>query len=124
MDFVCNADCAVGIRLCVHSPGGQPGPLRDRHRGRGIGLDFLRLGDLVGQVVAIGFDGNQDLQNFVKDGTLAGIVVQGSYQMGEKGVETVTKLINKEKVEKFVDTGVVVVTKDNIEKPEAKNVLY
>ncbi len=28
------------------------------------------------------------------------------------------------KVEKFVNTGVVMVTKDNIEKPEAKNVLY
>lgn len=44
--------------------------------------------------------------------------------MGEKGVETVAKLIGKEKADKFVDTGVVVVTKDNIEKPEAKNVLY
>jgi ribose transport system substrate-binding protein len=77
-----------------------------------------------GKVVGIGFDGTQDLQGFVKDGTLAGIVVQGSYQMGEKGIETVSKLIKKEKVEKFVDTGVVVVTKDNIEKPEAKNVLY
>jgi ribose transport system substrate-binding protein len=32
--------------------------------------------------------------------------------------------MKKEKVEKFVDTGVVVVTKDNIDKPEAKNVLY
>jgi ribose transport system substrate-binding protein len=75
-------------------------------------------------VVAIGFDGNQDLQEFVKDGTLAGIAVQGSFQMGELGVQTVLKAVNKEKVEKFVDTGVVVVTKDNIEKPEAKNVLY
>src|SRR5690606_13387106 len=77
-----------------------------------------------GQVVAGGFDGNQDLQEFVKDGTLAAIAVQGSFQMGELGVQTVTKIINKEKVEKFVDTGVVVVTKDNIDKPEAQNVLY
>ena len=44
--------------------------------------------------------------------------------MGELGIDTVTKLIDKEKVEKFVDTGVVIVTKDNIDKPEAKNVLY
>lgn len=84
----------------------------------------LKQSGKAGQVVAIGFDGNQDLQEFVKDGTLAGIAVQGSFQMGELGIETVTKLINKEKVEKFVDTGVVIVTKDNIDKPEAKNVLY
>ncbi|KKX31936.1 ABC transporter substrate-binding protein [Rhizobium sp. LC145] len=84
----------------------------------------LKQSGKAGQVVAIGFDGNQDLQEFVKDGTLAGIAVQGSFQMGELGIQTVKKVIGKEKVEKFVDTGVVVVTKDNIDKPEAKNVLY
>ncbi|WP_183187775.1 ABC transporter substrate-binding protein, partial [Ancylobacter tetraedralis] len=77
-----------------------------------------------GKIVAIGFDGNQDLQEFVKDGTLSAIVVQGSFQMGDLGVKTVSKLIKKEKVEKFVDTGAVVVTKANIDLPEAKNVLY
>ncbi|MBP1842078.1 ribose transport system substrate-binding protein [Rhizobium petrolearium] len=84
----------------------------------------LKQSGKAGKVVAIGFDGNQDLQEFVKDGTLAAIAVQGSFQMGELGIQTVLKVMNKEKVEKFVDTGVVVVTKDNIDKPEAKNVLY
>ncbi len=40
-----------------------------------------------GKIVAVGFDGNQDLQEFVKDGTLTAIVVQGSFQMGDLGVE-------------------------------------
>jgi len=84
----------------------------------------LKQSGKAGKVVAIGFDGNQDLQEFVKDGTLSAIAVQGSFQMGELGVKTVLQSLNKEKVEKFVDTGVVVVTKDNIDKPEAKNVLY
>lgn len=84
----------------------------------------LKQSGKAGQVVAVGFDGNQDLQEFVKDGTLAAIAVQGSFQMGELGIQTVTKVINKEKVEKFVDTGVVIVTKDNIDQPEAQNVLY
>jgi ribose transport system substrate-binding protein len=77
-----------------------------------------------GKLVAVGFDGNQDLQEFVKDGTLSTIVVQGSFQMGDFGVRTVSKLIKKEKVEKLVDTGAVVVTSKNIDQPEAKNVLY
>ncbi|WP_062218004.1 MULTISPECIES: ABC transporter substrate-binding protein [unclassified Aureimonas] len=77
-----------------------------------------------GKVVGIGFDGNEDLQKFVKDGTLAAIAVQGSFQMGELGTQTIAKLLKKEKVEKFQDTGVVLVTKENIDKPEAKNVLY
>jgi ribose transport system substrate-binding protein len=77
-----------------------------------------------GKVVAVGFDGNQDLQNFVKDGTLLATAVQGSYQMGSMGVKTVASIIEGKQAPKFVNTGVVMVTKQNIDKPEAKNVLY
>lgn len=77
-----------------------------------------------GKIVAVGFDGNSDLQNFVRDGTLDGIVVQSSYQMGYKGVDTIGKLIKGEKVKKVIDTGVVYVTKENIDSEEAKAVLY
>ena len=77
-----------------------------------------------GKVVAVGFDGNADLQGFVKNGTLDATAVQGSYQMGFLGVKTVASIIGKQAVQKNLDTGVVLVTKDNIDKPEAKNVLY
>ncbi|MCB8839802.1 ABC transporter substrate-binding protein [Aurantimonas sp. VKM B-3413] len=77
-----------------------------------------------GQIVALGFDGNADLQAMIKDGTLDAIAVQGSYQMGEKGVDTVIDLIEGKTVEPYVNTGVVIVTKDNIDSPEAQNVLY
>jgi ribose transport system substrate-binding protein len=89
----------------------------------GMGRAIKQAGK-AGKITAIGFDGNQDLQEFVKDGTLNATIVQGSYQMGEKGIDTLLKILAKEKVEKVIDTGVVVVTKDNIDKPEAKNVLY
>ena len=89
----------------------------------GMGRALQQSGK-AGKVAAIGFDGNVDLQNFVKDGTIAAIAVQGSYQMGNMGVKTVIDAINGKSVPKFVNTGVVMVTKQNIEKPEAKNVLY
>lgn len=89
----------------------------------GMGRALVQSGK-AGKVVAIGFDGNEDLQKFVKDGTLEAIAVQGSYQMGYLGVKTVADAIAGKKVAKFVDTGVVIVTKGNIDKPEAKNVLY
>lgn len=77
-----------------------------------------------GKLVAVGFDGNQDLQNFVRDGTLEGIVVQSSYQMGYKGVTAIKDVIDGKKIEKFIDTGVVFVTKDNIDSKQAQGVLY
>jgi ribose transport system substrate-binding protein len=89
----------------------------------GMGRALAQSGK-AGKVVAVGFDGNEDLQGFIKDGTLDATAVQGSYQMGELGVKTVIKLIEKQSVQKNLDTGVVLVTKANIDKPEAKNVLY
>jgi ribose transport system substrate-binding protein len=89
----------------------------------GMARAIKQLG-YAGKIVAIGFDGNTLLQNFVRDGTLDGILVQSSYQMGFKGVTTVDAIINKQKVEKFIDTGVIFVTKMNIDSAEAKAVLY
>jgi ribose transport system substrate-binding protein len=84
----------------------------------------LKQSGKAGKLVAIGFDGNQDLQNFVRDGTLEGIAVQGSYQMGYKGIQTVVNVVEHKHVAKDIDTGVVMVDKQNLDSPEAKNVLY
>jgi len=89
----------------------------------GMGRALVQSGK-AGKVVAIGFDGNADLQGFVKDSTLAAIAVQSAYQMGALGVKTAVDVLDKKPVPKFRDTGVVMVTKTNIDTPEAKNVLY
>ncbi len=89
----------------------------------GMGRAIQQAGK-AGQIVAIGFDGNEDLQAFVKDGTLYGTLVQGSFQMGDLGVKAVLDIIAGKPVEAQIDTGVVFVTKENIDLPEAKNVLY
>ena len=89
----------------------------------GMGRALVQSGK-AGKVVAIGFDGNADLQGFVKDGTITAIAVQSAYQMGALGVKTAVDVLNKKTVPKFRDTGVVMVTKTSIDTPEAKNVLY
>ncbi|MEM5501666.1 ABC transporter substrate-binding protein [Ahrensia kielensis] len=89
----------------------------------GMGRAIEQAGK-AGQLTAIGFDGNADLQDMVKSGTLLATAVQGSFQMGELGVNAVIDLLAGEKVTDFIDTGVVMVTKENIDSPEAQNVLY
>jgi ribose transport system substrate-binding protein len=89
----------------------------------GMGRAIVQAGK-AGKIVAVGFDGNKDLQDFVRDGTLDAIAVQGSYQMGELGVKAIGEILAGNTVEKFINTGVVIVTKDNIDAPEAQNVLY
>ncbi len=89
----------------------------------GMGRALVQSGK-AGKVVAIGFDGNGDLQNFVKDGTIEAIAVQSAYMMGNLGVKTAVEVIQGHTVPKFRDTGVVMVTKKNVDSVEAKNVLY
>ncbi|HEY9023578.1 MAG TPA: ABC transporter substrate-binding protein [Burkholderiaceae bacterium] len=89
----------------------------------GMGRALVQAGK-AGKVAAIGFDGNGDLQGFVKDGTIEAIAVQSAYQMGNLGVKTAVDVSQGKTVPKFLDTGVVMVTKKNIDSAEAKNVLY
>ncbi|MCG9789665.1 substrate-binding domain-containing protein [Vibrio mediterranei] len=77
-----------------------------------------------GKIVAVAFDGNSDIQQFIRDGVLDGAVVQSSYGMGNMGVETVSQILSGKKVASYIDTGVVYVTKDNIDSDKAKAVLY
>jgi ribose transport system substrate-binding protein len=90
--------------------------------GMGRAIATAKLG---GKIVAIGFDGNSVLAGFVKDGTLQAIAVQSSYNMGYLGVKTAYDVaFGGKTVPAYVDTGFIIVTQDNIDKPEAKNVLY
>ncbi len=89
----------------------------------GMGRAIEQAGK-AGQLTAIGFDGNADLQDMVKSGTLLSTAVQGSFQMGELGVNAIADILAGKEVTSFIDTGVVMVTKDNIETPVAQNVLY
>jgi len=90
--------------------------------GMGRAIAQAKLG---GKIVAIGFDGAPQLQAFIKDGTLQAIAVQSSYGMGYLGVKTAYDAsIGKKTVPATVDTGFIMVTKDNIDSTEAKNVLY
>jgi ribose transport system substrate-binding protein len=89
----------------------------------GMGRALAQAGK-AGKVVAVGFDGNSDLQGFVKDGTIEAIAVQSAFEMGKLGVKTVAEIVDGKKVPAFRDTGVLMVNKKNIDTPAAKNVLY
>lgn len=89
----------------------------------GMGRALVQSGR-AGTLTAIGFDGNEDLQQFVRDGVLEATAVQGSFQMGEKGVQTVIDILNGEEVESFINTGVVLVDESNVDSDTAQNVLY
>lgn len=90
----------------------------------GMGRAIAQAG-LSGKIVAVGFDGNGVMQGFIKDGTLSSMCVQSSYKMGYLGVKYAYDVaIGKKKIDARIDTGFLMVDKDNIDTQDAKNVLY
>jgi ribose transport system substrate-binding protein len=86
------------------------------------GNDDMALGalravkDKKASVSIIGTDGTVEAVQSVLDGGLTGTIAQSPYDMGYKGVEGAVKVIKGEKIDKRIDSGVDVITKENAQK--------
>ncbi len=83
----------------------------------------LRQTGLVGQKKFVGFDTSTFLLAALNKGDVQGLVAQNPTRMGYLGVVTAVKHLRGEKVEAAIDTGCVLVTKDNQNTPEVKTIL-
>jgi len=77
-----------------------------------------------GKVKMVGFDAGSQSVADLKNGDVQGLVVQNPVFMGYKGVMTMVEHLQGKKVEKRIDTGVVLVTPENAEQPDIKELLY
>ncbi|PZM09007.1 ABC transporter substrate-binding protein [Rhizobium tubonense] len=84
-------------------------------QGVGQAIAENKLGD---KIKVIGFDSDDKTVGFLKEGALAGLVVQDPYRMGYDGIKTALAASKKEKVEANVDTGANLVTKANMADPK------
>lgn len=86
---------------------------------------LLALQDMkkTGNVMFVGFDATETFLTALRQGQLHGIVVQNPYRMGYLGVRTMSNHLLGKPVEKRVDTGVVMVTPENLETTEVKELL-
>ncbi|MTK11336.1 MAG: substrate-binding domain-containing protein [Clostridiaceae bacterium] len=71
-------------------------------------------------VAVIGFDGSPDAMKSIKAGELTASVAQSPYNIGKLGVETAVKAAKGENVDKRVDTGTKMITKENVDQAQAE----
>ncbi len=83
----------------------------------------LRQAGLAGKIKFVGFDASAPLVEALRKGEIDALVVQNPEKMGEVGVRQVVKKLKGEATEKQVDTGAVLVTKENMDTPEVKGLL-
>ena len=84
-------------------------------------LRALQTSGLAGKIKYVGFDSSDKLVRGLKDGQIDALLLQDPFAMGYIGVKTLVSAIHGEKVEKFIDTGATVVTRDNMEQSDIKN---
>jgi ribose transport system substrate-binding protein len=82
------------------------------------------IGKAGGRIKAVGFDAGEQLVSDLNKGDAQALVVQNPMRMGYLGVMTMVKHLRGETVEKRVDTGVKVVTPENKEQPEIRDLLH
>jgi ribose transport system substrate-binding protein len=81
------------------------------------------LGLAGGKVKMIGFDSGSQSVTDMKNGDVQALVVQNPLLMGYLGVITAVKNLRGEKVERRIDTGVALITRENMDQPEMKELL-
>jgi ribose transport system substrate-binding protein len=76
-------------------------------------IEALKGAGMLGQVMVVGFDANPDAAASILAGEMNASVAQNPYNMGALGVENALKLAKGETIPELIDTGTVLVTKDN-----------
>ncbi len=86
--------------------------------------NVLKQRKLDGKIKLVAFDSSDTEIAALKDGSILALIVQSPYQMGFMGVQAVVKAIRGQDVgPKMVDSGLTVVTKENLDKPEVQKLL-
>ena len=79
---------------------------------------------LAGEISFVGFDSSLEEIKMLEAGIFQGMVIQNPFKMGYLGVETAVKVLNGEKVPREIDSGSVLITRDNMYLDENQEMLF
>jgi ribose transport system substrate-binding protein len=86
-------------------------------------LRALQDGGFAGKVKFVGFDSSVKLVEALRNGEIHGLVLQNPMRMGYLGVKAMVEHLQGRPVERRVDTGVRLVTPENMDQPEIRELL-
>ena len=86
-------------------------------------LVTLRKNNLAGRLKFVGFDASAELIEALRKGEIQGLVVQNPFRMGYDGVRTVLSSVRGREVAQRIDTGVELVTRENLNDPAIRQLV-
>ena len=87
-------------------------------------MRVLKDNGWAGKLHFVGFDSSDNLVKGLQDGTLDGLVLQDPVKMGYLAIKTLVAHLKGEPVERRIDTGVQVATRENMEQPAMKQLIH
>lgn len=89
----------------------------------GVAYGVRELG-LAGEVKVVACDSSQEQIRFMENGTIQACVVQNPFNMGYLSVQAAVDLLDGKRVEEYINTGSVIVTKKDLYKKENQKLLF
>ncbi len=87
-------------------------------------LRALQNTNLAGKIRFVGFDSTDRQLQAMRDGQIDALVVQDPFNMAYTGVKTLVRAIRGGTVEKRINTGAALVTRENMDLPELQRRLH
>jgi ABC-type sugar transport system substrate-binding protein len=76
-------------------------------------MEAIAARNLTGKIVLVGFDAGREAVRAVLDGRMDAVVAQFPERIGERAIQEAIKAARGQPVEKFVDIGTGLVTREN-----------
>lgn len=86
-------------------------------------VQAIKQKGLTGKVTLVGFDSSPNLIEDLKAGAIDSLVLQNPFKMGYEGVKTLVAKLNGQEPPRIIDTGVKLLTRENLDTPEMKQLL-
>ena len=86
-------------------------------------VQALKQKGLAGKVVLVGFDSSPNLIEDLKGGAIDSLVLQNPYKMGYEAVKSIVAKLNGQTPPRKVDTGVKLLTRENLSTEEMQQLL-
>ena len=86
-------------------------------------VQAIKQKSLAGKIVLVGFDSSPNLIEDLKAGAIDSLVLQNPFKMGYEAVKGMVAKLNGQAPPRKVDTGVKLLTKENLDTPEMQQLL-
>jgi ribose transport system substrate-binding protein len=86
-------------------------------------VQAIKQKGLAGKIILVGFDSSPNLIDDLKAGAIDALVLQNPFKMGYEAVKAMVSKLNGQEPPRLIDTGVKLLTKDNLDTPEMQQLL-